>query len=251
MDDTGLEWNEWFAIEIGELAESDEVWWHAKVAVDATSDEDWWVLDWMLDQPRCTKAVAARIFWWADPLGQAQAMLLRGAVLEPGVGEYEAILDKCLRYSREGRFVDGGIGFDEGRGAAYRAFLAAHRPKPDPLDVPDALLDDVAGRCLAFAFEDGPDVGTKTLRARYRDALPDEPPIAAGKVPDGERAKIEALEAFEEQWQRDRASDPQPISAAVPDVTTSKQEPVYGLGIALLAFSLGGLALLGWLKGWF
>ena len=34
--------NEWFAIEIGELATSDEIWWHAKVAVDATSDEDWW-----------------------------------------------------------------------------------------------------------------------------------------------------------------------------------------------------------------
>ena len=109
------------------------------------------VLMWMTDQPQCTRALAARIFWTAAPDFYAIQMLA-GETFDEDIDESWPLLQQILKNWRAGLYASGQIAF-ESPGAVYREMLSRHPGRGDPLNIPESLCVSLPGRLSAAARE--------------------------------------------------------------------------------------------------
>jgi hypothetical protein len=121
---------------------SEDVWFDS--AGHINWDDGVPVLMWMVDQPQCTQPLAASIFWAAAPDYYA-AKMLEGQTFEEDVDESYALILRILKNWRAGLYARGNVAF-EGPSGDYRALLARHPDRSDPLDVPEGLFASFPGR---------------------------------------------------------------------------------------------------------
>lgn len=142
-DDDEREYRDYY----GELTDwlrdkSEDVWFDS---VDHINwDEGVPVLMWMVEQPQCTWPLAASIFWAAAPDFYATGML-EGEAFDEGIDKSYALILLILKNWRAGLYARGSVAF-ELPGGVYRALLARHPGRSDPLDVPDSLFVSFPGR---------------------------------------------------------------------------------------------------------
>ena len=108
----------------------------------ASHDHGLWILLAMVDHPRCTKQVAASIFWRMGAY-DAASDLLKGGKLNPN-SEGDMIIDRILRKWRSGFYQVGEIEF-AAPGDLYRRDILKEG-SADPLNIPADLLGDFEGR---------------------------------------------------------------------------------------------------------
>lgn len=138
-DPGDLEFEAWLEQEKRHLRTSDEDGWIA-TATFVEWEDGGWVLDWMLDQPQCTKQIAAAIFWATDPFFGLEREAGGQKHFNPNVSVEDMVMQKVLRLWRTGKFKTGDAHY-VGKGDRYRSILARYPSIPDPLDVPLDLLD--------------------------------------------------------------------------------------------------------------
>lgn len=138
-DDGDREFDAWLESEKAYLRDADENGWIEYVEHTIWEDGGW-VLDWMLDQPQCTKQVAAAIIWSTSPEFGAGQELQGESYFDPAVRVDDMVLEKALRLWRKGQFRRGEAHYI-GRGGEYRQLITKFPGKDDPLSMPEDLLD--------------------------------------------------------------------------------------------------------------
>lgn len=196
---------------------SEDVWFDAAGHLDW--DDGAWVKIWMVDQPKCTQQVAARMFWAADPTSSAEH-LLNGGELNLNA-EADMIVDRILKNWRKGLYRKGEIAFEGwGPNSGYQALLARYAPRPDPLNVPAGLFERFEGRMPVLDASETP-VSNPWLWDLYVELgiLYVDRPESAGPTPP-----------------KTTYRQPQPVSAV----------SARSLGIFLTVVSLSLLSLIYW-----
>lgn len=102
-----------------------------------------WILNAIAGHPRCTKQVAASIFWWMAPYEVARR-ILEGGRLKPDINEFDMIVDQILRNWREGFYQAGEIRLEVPSDLYKHDILK--EGSVDPLNIPADLLGNFAGR---------------------------------------------------------------------------------------------------------
>jgi len=130
---------QWVAVTDWLDGKPSDAWLAVVDALTGSHPDD--IYGWMIEQPACTRAVAARIFWWCEPGWYAKRQFDGEQAF---AGDVDRLIDRILARWRADGFADDGIGFD-GNGA-YRALLALYPGRDDPFAIPADLLDGHAGR---------------------------------------------------------------------------------------------------------
>lgn len=118
----------------------------------ACHDDGLWILLAMVEHPRCTKQVAASIFWRMGAYDVASD-LLKGGKLNPN-SEGDMIIDRVLRKWRSGFYQIGEIEFAAPGDAYWRDILK--EGSADPLNIPVDLLGNFEGRTVVVDSKNTP-----------------------------------------------------------------------------------------------
>lgn len=114
--------------------------WH-----DAASNLNWdnaeRVLDWVVSQPNCDKATAARIFWAANPLYYMRAL----ATAEWRSEQHLRLVTKIIRNWKSGFYKRADLVWREDHRVDYR-LTRENLGGSDPLAIPPELLAPWKGR---------------------------------------------------------------------------------------------------------
>jgi hypothetical protein len=119
---------------------SPDVWFHVTEALNWDNAES--VIDWIVSQPTCDRANAARIFWGADPLYYVQNYAERGGVNAGG----RKLIEKILRNWKTGFYQRAELAWDGDWRKRYRDVLAKLPGEHDPFSIPADLLGPFRGR---------------------------------------------------------------------------------------------------------
>ncbi|CAN7251762.1 DUF4274 domain-containing protein [Bradyrhizobium sp. LjRoot220] len=200
---------------------SEDVWFDCVERVNW--DDDAWLLLWMVDQPQCTERLAARVFWWAGPAIFAEE-LFNGGSLNPN-DESQVIVDLIPRNWRKGLYRKGEIEVDW-VDDSYKALLARHAPRPDPLNIPEGLFVRFAGRKPIVDPNDTPEVNP------YLWELHSDLGLYWGPRPGSPAHKPPEPRYHTPQYQ----------------TAGSTQNPPRGLGLTLFLISISLLGVICWFK---
>jgi hypothetical protein len=95
----------------------------------------------MISQPQCDQALAASVFWNADPL----YYLRRAGAGEDANSEGFLLLDKVLRNWRAGFYPRSELSWYENHRNAYADAVAARPDRRDPFSIPKDIFDHSTG----------------------------------------------------------------------------------------------------------
>jgi hypothetical protein len=131
----------------GWLKEQDPDVWY--VTTDYLNwDNSGRILKWIVSQPQCDKANAAKIFWLADPSFYA-AQIAKGAGV-PAWSESWPLVETILNNWRQGFYQRSELAWpdDEGRACinTYRDVVASMPGADKAIDIPADLFGPIPGR---------------------------------------------------------------------------------------------------------
>jgi hypothetical protein len=119
---------------------SPDVWFHVTEALNWDNAEG--VLDWIVSQPMCDRANAAKIFWGAGPGYYMENYARRDGHAAAG----RKLIEKILRNWKTGFYQRGELRWDEDHRKRYDAVVARLPGQHDPFAIPSDLLGTFKGR---------------------------------------------------------------------------------------------------------
>ncbi|MES2441582.1 MAG: hypothetical protein V4574_02030 [Pseudomonadota bacterium] len=118
--------------------------WYVIAGMGSGTPESSRVMMWIVDQPQCSRATAARIFWHGSPSAHTDAVA-RGERPDDAMWP---VIEALLTKWRAEAFTCDGLGWTPDREAPtrYRRHIGRRHGKVDPLDLPPGLFEPIPGR---------------------------------------------------------------------------------------------------------